>query len=924
MLARDMKMARRLRFNIIRSIESNSNRLGDAINQTWSAPTNSAERTFSPWKFLSAPYEEWVTSIFSCNINGYSISQEVHYDFVEGHLLVDGSPLARLPLNIRESEEVKELFGNQHLLTVPSNVPELRHLELSFFVNRNSLLQCQELHTEIDPNQDCGTLYGFQSAIVLRDVDNIDRRSIITALGQLTYKRHGIHVLVRASSSNDYARFGIDDVMGRLSCPPEPRLLYTKAQIHAYTSFILPDPLTGRTGTEEALHTLCSGYSQPWKPLPQGVMSILKAIECLSPIRVFYPRDKKRLQTVTWDQRLSTTIQHESYGPLVRGILAKSNRLQAFNTAHGDAPTQLDADEVSDLQKRAEIRRRLYERENSDLPSPAQGEDSVYTSRDREFSLSQATNVYRIAKLLIKQPFSIHQTSNLSAILQRWSLIGGVPHLQGRGLDTASGSLHDLIEGHVGEQWGSLIDSCRRTGADNSYTLMFRLGMLSFAEKPEMEAIESLTAFASLGELKEITPPYGSSFSRFKLLEAPTVESLVCLLAEDFPLVKTFTRKRKVERDPVTQAARDRCQVEGRGLAEVLLRQWPCLEPSCEHLESDIIDVKLAMEKILPEWQRLYGNLNLSRYAIAAQELLGQHHGPKDVSKPQGWDRNVVVSSAAYRGTVVPSLSKELLLRCGSSLMNSLSLYATSIIENGLQNGNLHEKIVTNSKLPTGPSETKELDRILNNLSKSQDVLRQQYFNDLKKSLVALENVTSRFKAQTTTPTVFFIQDEIKKARSSLTSAIEQIMNALSAAEDRFKWLQLGNLWPLLTSATMLEQLRSSSQLKFGKCMQESLVLCGVLMTKLQRLLRIRHAQLKNDQAKLLEEIRNIGHTNWNPLDFVDWLLLEIDCDLLIREEQIEVAHAIISPSSRSNSVLQMNMGKGQLQIFFLQCQTRQ
>lgn len=60
---------------------------------------------------------------------------------------------------------------------------EVRHLELTFFVNRNGLLECRELHAEIDPNQDAGTWYGFESKIVLRDVRNIQRRSIITPLG---------------------------------------------------------------------------------------------------------------------------------------------------------------------------------------------------------------------------------------------------------------------------------------------------------------------------------------------------------------------------------------------------------------------------------------------------------------------------------------------------------------------------------------------------------------------------------------------------------------------------------------------------------------------------------------------------------------------------------------------------------------------
>lgn len=40
-----------------------------------------------------------------------------------------------------------------------------------------------------------------------------------------------------------------------------------KAYLHAATSFVLPDPLTGRTGTEEALHCLTSGSCQPWTPL---------------------------------------------------------------------------------------------------------------------------------------------------------------------------------------------------------------------------------------------------------------------------------------------------------------------------------------------------------------------------------------------------------------------------------------------------------------------------------------------------------------------------------------------------------------------------------------------------------------------------------------------------------------------------------
>ena len=45
----------------------------------------------------------------------------------------------------------------------------------------------------------------------------------------------------------------------------------------------------------------------------------------------------------------------------------------------------------------------------------------------------------------------------------------------------------------------------------------------------------------------------------------------------------------------------------------------------------------------------------------------------------------------------------------------------------------------------------------------------------------------------------------------------------------------------------------------------------------------------------------------------MNWLLLEIDANIQIRNDQVDVALATISPASQSNSVLQMNMGQGKL-----------
>ncbi|OCK76192.1 hypothetical protein K432DRAFT_428888 [Lepidopterella palustris CBS 459.81] len=1041
LLVRDLKMAYQIQFLIRESIQSNPNSLGAAINKTWSDPANSTGRTYSPWQLLPSPNNRWAVSTITSTASKFTVPQVVHYNLVEGHLLVDGKPLGRLPRDIRASEDVKELFGNQHLLTFPSplggmshvmatrirgheihfglrgnsvviraltmdgpleyvprrvfmdndsfDLPsglidncvhwlnirsgrleirrkpaiwrtrqsdwildvrsrqaqrkmvflvdphsdlckrvagifrhfeeakrltvfqpvkgslsvELRHLELSFFVNRSSLLECRELYAEIDPNQDAGTLYGFESKIVLRDVANNERRSIITALGKLTYKRHGMHVAVRACNTNEYGRFGIDSVLGRLTCPPEPRILYSKAQFHAFTSFVLPDPLTGRTGTEEALHMLRSGYCQPWTPMGDIPASILRVIKGLSPSRDYYPKGKRRLQTVNWNQHLTMNIQHDSYEAFAQEILTKSNRLQSFAQYHEEA-MEFKTEIPSHLQTRGQIRRLVYERGSSDSDRLTTGKDTDYKPRDRQASLPQATNVYQIVRLVRKRPFSISMTRDLAAILCDWKLIGGFHNT----LESLSSCLSDLIENKISGQWGSLVNLCRHTNAQDPYRLMFRLSLLSFSTNPDMDLIKSLAAFCCLDELKVLPLPSCPSFVEFKLHESPTLGSLLKFIAADYPIFEPDPGRSRAQQDLARENHQILCEAEGRSLARFLLEQWPNSKLSAEEFESTAIDVDLALERIRPEWQRLCQNMELSKYVAQAQGILDRHEGAMDMSAPQAWNAKPTIFWECSRGSVIPSLSGDLLVKYGP-LPWDHSPTNHQLLPGKDSTRIVHSPNERNDVTP--PKEVIELGKILGSFASSSNDLRQQYGNDLKKSLTALENVSRQPKLQETPPDVNFVRACIEKARATLIDQLERIRNALSAKDDRFHWLQLGSLWPCTTPVTILEQLRSSSDHQFGDNMREGLVSFGVLVTTLQRLLRIKHAQLKGDRHKLFEEWQNTGHENWSPLDFPDWLLLEIDSDVLIRREQVDVAHATISPASGSNSVLQMNMGKG-------------
>jgi hypothetical protein len=207
---------------------------------------------------------------------------------------------------------------------------ELKRMDLTFYVNKKYWLQCTQLDAEIDPNQDAGTLYGLQSMLVLRRVKNLAHRTIITTLGRPYYRQQGMHVMIRTENTGGYATYNIDNVLGRLNSAPEPQTRYNKALLHEFTSYFMPDPLTGRTGTEEALLWLQSGCCQPWSPLAQVSLKILNTLLALTPRREYYPKDKKNQQTVYWGDQLTTTIQHDAYQSVVECTLKKSEGLAAI------------------------------------------------------------------------------------------------------------------------------------------------------------------------------------------------------------------------------------------------------------------------------------------------------------------------------------------------------------------------------------------------------------------------------------------------------------------------------------------------------------------------------------------------------------------------------------------------------------------
>ncbi|KAL4806252.1 hypothetical protein BDV18DRAFT_160319 [Aspergillus unguis] len=792
---------------------------------------------------------------------------------------------------------------------------ELKRMELSFLIT-NGQLKCLQLDAIVDRNQDPGTLYGLQSMLVMKDAADWSQRSIIIPLGPPRFRRHRSHVLIQIDHSGNYMKYTINDVLRRLECPADPQLLYSKSYLHALTSHPIADPLTGRTGTQEALDCLRSGYCQPWIRLSHDSFQLLSQIANLAPRRNYYPKDKRCQQTVTWDPNLTAHIQHEEFQAVVGSIVKKSQRLSRF---FPDSPHQTLAMNTDLLCQRARWRRSLFESSDMLSPEPDRPKDFVYTPRDGWQPSERIANVREVVTLLCKQPESIHTTRNLVEVFEQWQNIGGYKNRF---------NLYDIgdcLSADISQEWGGLVNLCRQTKKQDVYSLMLQLALIAFGSQVNMTALRVILSFFLVPELRSLPLPQFQSFLAFRNGEKPTVEKLLPIIRMSYQTPRPTKAQKKRQGSATDENAGfgydSDCEREGRELAGLLLRQWPCVAPSVEGFEPDWLDLTEAMKAILPEWTRMFQNLQLQRHVAKVQTILNRHYlatneVPPSSSLSLNHGQQEMLGPRRGRDFMYPRLEDVF----GKEVLNTESTDLLSVSKIPIQPKDGGLSSADHSKIPESrapPKEVIELEGMVNKLGKSVCSTRSRYAQDLTNSITALKSIQRApdcLKPNQIKDLVR-LDDDVKIARGWLDVYYRRITDSISAHDESFVWLSKGGLWPQLTPVTILQQLRSTTRKEVGPGMGKLLISYALAITRLQKTMRIREAAIKRDESKIKQELADPGHVNWNPSDFPDWLVMEADANIQIRQKQVTVAMEMISPATGSNSVLQLNMGEGKTSV---------
>lgn len=105
LVSRDRRLANRMVPTVLKMIQQDPETLNNSIRILWSGYQVSS----MGWVELRSPNSCWVTTYTAATSDG--ISQRVHLDLLEGHLLIDGNPLGRLPQEYTSHPVYTRLFG---------------------------------------------------------------------------------------------------------------------------------------------------------------------------------------------------------------------------------------------------------------------------------------------------------------------------------------------------------------------------------------------------------------------------------------------------------------------------------------------------------------------------------------------------------------------------------------------------------------------------------------------------------------------------------------------------------------------------------------------------------------------------------------------------------------------------------------------
>ncbi|PIA82927.1 hypothetical protein CB0940_12275 [Cercospora beticola] len=813
-----------------------------------------------------------------------------------GHIL---EPLAH-PARIHN---VVRTEGTLHV-----DIPMLR---LSFFLREGtSHLESSEFRAmAVDSNQSVGSLVGLKNKLLLKSTQecgpNAMRRSVLIPESALiSYARESGHVAVNMTTDSIFAvhELEIDPLLGRLvdngSCK-----LYV-AYLHALTSFCLADPLTRRTGTEQALSLLKSAAVRSFDHLSQTQVDTLCRLAGLTPSRSYYPRHERVMQSVDWDGQLSFLSQHGHFLFAAREILDQATKASIFWSDQEPRPTWPKFDKTEDnLVVRDNLRCSTFRVSQFGAEDHTAEHDLEYSSRDHDPNSKRAASATAMSTFMSRSGTELCDALNPGCLYNELVLtdcINGPSSLQKpQNLTRYSGAL--LSDGPDGVRQNLPVLHRWLTSADaqnHKFSIVLWLCTLASAGKLNPCVLQVLGAFFKAPTLAQVKAPEALSF-RPKMggqCSYPALRKIIVPYRKPLSTCpENSLRRSKNEKLHVYQRRRDMAwQSASDSVLDSFLRslmgQWPCEHPVTPDVSasSKYVDVAGAMRAVRDTFQKWHDNKCLFQYLDDVERI----------SRVLGVRKVEVQSSTG-------NVSQAEITAIPRGYVSEQDLFAAG--PDPLLRGAHRPKLahMTRVACPARPHPRLSclLESVRSRLSTSK--FAKAYCADLEESMEALlERETWQIDSS---PHLKELIAHFRRCQVYSDQIYGQLSAVVNARGDASCQIHLPRVSPIL----FLQQLSHRRWKHVSAQWKACIVQYGIALTTLQqarRLLTLSDPAARDD---LVAELQNSGHRNWDPTEYPESLLIEVESGILIREVQEQIAGHIRSPPHGENAVMQLNMGEG-------------
>ena len=804
---------------------------------------------------------------------------------------------------------------------------ELPRLRLEFILHSNSSsIQCRQYPgMSVASDQSLDSLVSLRNKLLLTDSETQDQVVLIPE-GVVSWAKddNHVHVEVAWQSATTLHAFAIDRQLGRLVDNGSLQSKLFLTYLHAVTSFCLPDPLTQKTGTEQALSILRSASLRSFNRLQPEQNALLRDIAALTPARSFYPEKEQEMQSIHWRQGLGCLSQHHGFRKEVVAILDQDRRMGIFQPEIELSHPSLPHVEPR-LILRDQVRTSAFRISGFGAEDHTEEYDCLYSSLDSNRISPEASRSFAVCKMLYDEIPSIHSRKSDELASHLWhflSLPTGVHGPRGP---------FDIARLNYDAEW--ILDSreflvnnwCRihllevsRNRRLSKLQLMMWLSTIAFSKNADMIVLETIVSILLIPALTSMLPPSRELFLPMEGFELhlPAIRNRIESARRNITPESNLGPE-KNETYQIFISRKDRLRNRNQALIfeSMLLHfktEWPTRSPSAptspDNLElNDYVDLQNIMTKVFGLFNTWCDNRDLRQYITDLANVVCSQ----------------MIQHVEFRPYQLPQPPLKEQTRRGFVLLDDLLASPSNI---DIEEPQLSEVLSASSSLKQPAPELLALLNSLGGQAKSN--YERRYVKQLESSYTSLKDARQGNH-------VGLGSEELEKAildyRASCLQYVRSVYHSLlsqlcpfskkgswSGPLNRFPAKVLHTAfqiqqYPRLSPSLLLEQLSRHRWGPLDSDWKQCSIAYGCSITKLQRAKRL--ARLVNHQEELMKELRNSGHTNWHPIEYPETLLLEIENGILIRDIQEEIAATMRSSVPGKNAVMQLNMGEGKSSV---------